>query len=241
MLWGILAVVFVVAFGGIFFLTYYLLGEPRLVERLRPLPFAQALARGLALAMEAGWRLHQGLGFGDLWGEEGAATFAGLNTLQGTTRMALRGDQPPHISAGNGLVFMLGYNVWQHEVREHRGQVTAQPPNIPGLMDWSYTAGLLALNEPAPEMGLYLGHFGPEAGLLTESARQVLAASEDLSTQAVLYATADHTLVGEEVFAPSAYLRVGLSHLALLFTQDVFRFLVLLALFLAPLYLVFGR
>jgi len=241
MLWGLLALVFVVAFGGVFFLVYYLFNEPRLAERLRPLPFAHALTRGLALAMEAGWRLHQGLGAGGLWGEEGAATFAGLNTLQGTVRMALRGDQPPQISAGNGLAYMLSHNVLRRQVREHRGAVAAQVPDIPGLLDWSYAAGLLALGEPTPEMGLYLGHFGPEAGLLTETGRQVLAASEDLSTQAVLYATADHTLLGEEVFATSAYLRVGLSHLALLFTQDVFRILVLLALFLAPLYLVFGR
>jgi hypothetical protein len=56
-----------------------------------------------------------------------------------------------------------------------------------------------------------VGSFGPEVGLLLDSAAQgkafTLAGSEALDAQAVMYALADEPLIGEEIFAAPAYLQ----------------------------------
>jgi hypothetical protein len=69
---------------------------------------------------------------------------------------------------------------------------------------------------------------------LTEAAdRQdttVIAASDSLPAQAVLYATSDELLIGEELFAAGAYHQAGDSHAASLVVQDIARWIVILAL-----------
>jgi len=81
---------------------------------------------------------------------------------------------------------------------------------------------------------ILLGHFGPEAALLTESAERAnvltLGASDDLSAQSVLFAASHEPLIGEELFAAGAYLGAGPSHAASLTLQDILRWLIILAL-----------
>ncbi len=236
----ILALLWVAAFGFALLVTYFLVADRSPREALRRIPFFDALVGALALAMEAGWGVHQGLGAGRLWGDEGAAGFAGLTALEGMGRMALRGDHPPQSSAGGGLLTLLAFNRWRMLYRSAARVPDVFPFQIPGMLPWGYTAGVLAFGEGNTEQAGFIGHYGAEAGLLTESAPRVLAASEDPSTQALLYAVADHTLVGEEVFASGAYLENGPSHIASLIVQDVFRILVLLALLAAPLVALLG-
>ncbi len=54
----------------------------------------------------------------------------------------------------------------------------------------------------------------------------VLAGTEDIQSQALLYATAEFPLIGEEVFAGGAYLDVGPAHRASLRVQDTVRFVI---------------
>jgi hypothetical protein len=79
-----------------------------------------------------------------------------------------------------------------------------------------------------------IGNFGPEAGLLTEAAERqnavVIAASESLIAQAVLYATSPETLIGEELFAAGAYVQAGSIHSASLLVQDILRWFIIIAL-----------
>jgi hypothetical protein len=54
----------------------------------------------------------------------------------------------------------------------------------------------------------------------------LLAGSENLSAQAVLYAAAQEPLIGEEVFASGAYLQAGPAHAASLRAEDITRWVV---------------
>jgi len=57
-----------------------------------------------------------------------------------------------------------------------------------------------------------------------------LAGTDDISTQAVLYATADEPLIGEELFAGGAYVDAGLLHTASLRAQDAIRWLLIIVI-----------
>ena len=58
----------------------------------------------------------------------------------------------------------------------------------------------------------------------------VIAASESLTAQAVLFASSPETLIGEELFAAGAYLNADSLHSASLLLQDIMRWLIIFAL-----------
>ena len=79
---------------------------------------------------------------------------------------------------------------------------------------------------------LVVGNFGPEVAFMSDAADKegtfILGASDALAGQAVLFATAEETLIGEETFAPAAYLDRGAFQTASLRTQDVLRWVLIL-------------
>jgi hypothetical protein len=79
-----------------------------------------------------------------------------------------------------------------------------------------------------------IGDFGAEAALLVEAADRedthLIAASDNLSAQSILYASAQDPLIGEDLFASGAYMGAGISHEASLQVQDVLRWLVIVAI-----------
>jgi hypothetical protein len=80
------------------------------------------------------------------------------------------------------------------------------------------------------------GQFGPEVLFLTEAQRrsgaQQIAGSSDYEALALMFITADHTLIGEEIFASGAYLERRGTHIASLLAQDGLRW-VLIVLIIA--------
>ena len=84
-----------------------------------------------------------------------------------------------------------------------------------------------------------MGNFGVEAALLTEAAERTntftLAASDNLVAQAVLYATAQEPLIGEELYAAGAYMDAGSVHSASLTVQDILRWLIIIVILLGAL------
>ena len=79
-----------------------------------------------------------------------------------------------------------------------------------------------------------MGDFGTESALLVEASDRenanLIAASDNLSAQAVFYASAQEPLIGEELFAAGAYVGAGTSHEASLNVQDILRWLIILAI-----------
>jgi len=59
--------------------------------------------------------------------------------------------------------------------------------------------------------------------------------TDDVQSQALLYATAAHPLIGEEIFAGGAYLRRDRAHLASLRVQDAMRLILILGILLGAL------
>jgi len=106
---------------------------------------------------------------------------------------------------------------------------------LTGFTPLAYAAGVMSIiRDENISSNVLIGNFGPEAGLLTEaSTRQkaaVIAASDSLTAQAVLFITTPETLIGEELFGAGAYVQAGPFHAASLILQDILRWLIIIAL-----------
>jgi hypothetical protein len=123
---------------------------------------------------------------------------------------------------------MMGVDV-QHE--SGAGQVA-------GLTPFSYAAGAMSIiHDCQVSANLLAGHFGAEAALLAEAAEQsgsvTLGGSDSLQGQAVIFASAQESLIGEDLYAGAAYLGGGMLHLASLKAQDVLRWVLVAGMILS--------
>jgi len=162
---------------------------------------------------------------------------AGLSMLRQLGETTSLSDRPSIATSGDGVVNLAAQDTLRsaHEALRiskpfdiNRGQLT-------GLTPFSYAAGALPImRDNQISTNVLIGNYGIEIALMTEAAERegsaVVAASDNLPAQAVLYATTPGTLIGEELFAAGAYNQAGNFHIASLLAQDVLRWLVILAL-----------
>jgi hypothetical protein len=200
---------------------------------LREIPAFKKLQQAIELSVESGSRLHISIGRGNLTSTESAAAFVGLNTLEHLSRTASNADNPPVATTGNAVLAMLArdtLNGWQRDysVSNPYDPTSAQ---LVGFTPFSYAAGTMSIiHDEKATAHILLGHFGNEVALITDAGEQsgglTLAGTDNLPAQAILYATIQEPLIGEEFFAGGAYLGSGKMHTASLITQDAFRWLI---------------
>lgn len=194
----------------------------------------QRIAR---LVVEDGTRLHFSLGNGSVLTPAGASALAGLALLRRLGEITSLSDRLPVATTGSGLLNLLA----QDTLRSAHDSVVVDKPfdmnnaRLTGFTPLSYAAGVIpSIRDESISSNVLIGSFGPEVGLLIEAAdRQnaaVIAASDSLTAQAVLYASSSETLIGEELFAAGAYVQAGSFHAASLVLQDILRWLIIVAL-----------
>lgn len=205
--------------------------------RLREIPALTQLARTLGLSIEDGTRLHISLGHGSLLDARGGSAFAALAMLRIIAERTSVSDMPSVASAGDPALGLLTQDTVQAGYKAAGADelYVHTTSRVTGLTPFSYAAGAMhiASNENV-STNILVGHFGPEAALLVDSADRdhvnLIGASDNLTGQAVLYAGSQEALIGEELFAAGAYLGAESSHAASLTVQDILRWLVILAL-----------
>jgi hypothetical protein len=188
------------------------------------------LGRSVGLAVEAGRRLHVSLGSGSLNGLESGSALMGLTILQRIARAASISDRPPVATSGDTPVTLLSQETLHstYSAIGASGQYDPLAGQVSGLTPFSYAAGTLpVIYDQQVSANVLVGHFGSEVGLIADAGERsgslVLAGSDSLTGQAVLYATAEEPLIGEELYASGAYLQAGPMHVASLRAQDVIR------------------
>lgn len=205
--------------------------------RLREISAFTRLIRTVGLSIEDGKRLHISLGHGSLLDARGGSAFAGLAMLRKIAERTSVSDMPSVASAGDPVIGLLTQDTIQAGYQAAGVDELYVPTTgrITGLTPFSYAAGAMhiASNENV-STNILVGHLGPEAGLLADSSDRarvtLIGASDNLAGQAVLYASSEEALVGEELFAAGAYLGGEAAHTASLTVQDILRWLVILAL-----------
>lgn len=225
-LWGL---VVLVAFIGLMF--FFVGPGRRLRVSFREMPAFDALGKAVERAVEAGERVHISLGTGSVIGSDSAPALVGLAVLSRVARATSMSDRPVVATAGDGAMAILAQDTLRTAYREVNRAERYDPTSgrLLGSTPFSYVAGLplvLALEDVSVHM--LNGSFGVEGALAADLGQRtayfVIAGTDDIQTQALLYATAENPLIGEEVFASGAYLNVGNMHRASLQAQDWIRY-----------------
>jgi hypothetical protein len=228
-------------------LLFGLLGRRRPAS-FRPIPAFQALGRAIERAVEAGQRVHISLGTGSAVGQESAPAFAGLAALSRVARTTSMSDRPVVATTGDAAMAILARDTLRGAYQAV-GAAELYEPTAGRLLaptPFSYIAGLpLVLATEEISVHMLAGSFGVEAALAADFGERqnafVIAGTDDVQSQALFFATAEHPLLGEEVFATGAYLEVGGLHPASLRTQDALRWLITLLVLGGTLLSTFGE
>ena len=214
---------------------------------LRPIQAFERLGHAIGLAVENGTRLHISLGRGNLFTARGGSALAGLAMLRRLAERPSVSDRPPIVTSGDASLSILSQDTLQagYKAAGADDQYRATTGRLTGLTPFSYAAGTIPVTrDENVSANVLLGDFGAEAALLAEAADRentdLIAASDNLSAQAILYAAAQDPLIGEELFASGAYVGAGPSHEASLLVQDVLRWLVILAILVGALLRMVG-
>jgi hypothetical protein len=235
---GILGLLLVILSVGMI-VIFAAAGRNRPGHNIREIPAFTRLRRAVGLAVEVGTRLHISLGRGSFLGIQNGAALAGLEMADRITRAASISDRPPVATAGEGILGILAQDTLQNVYRSLgiESQYDPSSAQVTGLTPFSYAAGTLPLMEEGQvSASLLSGHFGAEAALIADAAERsgtlIIGGSDNLAGQAVLFAVGQEPLIGEEVYAGSAYLGAGTIQEASLRMQDVLRWVVIVVIIL---------
>ena len=235
---GLIGLAFVLLFLVLMIISATAQGK-RPEEGLREISAFNNLRRAIGLAVEAGSRLHITLGRGSVLGRESTSAFVGLSVLDRLARLASTGDNPPIATAGNSSLVILAQDTLsgsyqQLGLGEQYKSTTAQ---MVGFTPFSYAGGALAMAaDKNTGASILIGNFGAEVALITDAGERsgnlTLAGTDNIPAQAVLYATAQEPLIGEEIYAGGAYVNAGPMHFASLRAQDMIRWILVAVILL---------
>jgi hypothetical protein len=228
-------------------LFYLFSNRTREKINLRGIQAFSHFRREVDLAVEAGKRLHISLGRGGINDLQGGSTFIGLTILDRCARDASNSDRPPVTTSGDGLVTILSQDTLQSTYRSLATEQRYDPTNarLTGLTPLAFAAGTLpAIQDEHISANILAGHFGAEIALLTEAGERsrslTVAGSDSIPAQAVLYATTDEPLLGEELYAAGAYLGASAAHTASLGMQDIMRWVLVVVIVIGAILKLLG-
>jgi hypothetical protein len=237
-------------FGLVFLSAAMMLGLSFLRRKSRPvfrdIPAFTRLRQAVGLAVEDGSRLHLSLGRGTLITPQSASALAGLALLRRLAELTSAGDQPPIATSGDATLTILSQDALQAAAKYFDQNVSdPMTGRLTGLTPFSYAAGAIAaIRDEKVSANVLMGNFGVEVALMTDAVERentfVLAGSDNLTAQAVIYASAQEPLIGEEIFAAGAYVNSGSMHSASLTVQDILRWLIIAAILVGALLTLAG-
>ncbi len=242
----IFGLVFFLVFAGAIF-YFYNSGRGRTERRVRDIPAFTVLRQAVGLAVEAGTRLQVSLGRGSITTTESAVGFAGLSVLDRIARAASISDRPPLGTSGDGALTILSQDTLQGVYRSLgvENQYSFTAGRLLGVTPFSYAAGTIpVIDYEQVSANVLIGNFGNEVALIADAGARrnsmTIAGTDNLTGQAVIFATAQEPLIGEEAFAGGAYLGANPIHEASLHAQDLFRMILIVVMLLGSLLAIFG-
>ncbi|MDQ6695660.1 MAG: hypothetical protein M3014_14835 [Chloroflexota bacterium] len=211
------------------------MGRPISVRTIRAY---EATREGLARAAETGQALHTSPGTGLIsgGGVNAASTLAGMNVVESMGRVAAITGAPVIATTNGAVTYALADNALRRGYRRAGWTSDTESGGVRFITHAdavTYAAHVADVAEQAHvSQAVMAGYFGPEVLLITEAQRrtnaQQIIGSSNPESLAMLHITADHTLIGEEIFASGAYLEHRTSHLASLLAQDGLRYAVII-------------
>ncbi|MBN1890593.1 MAG: hypothetical protein JW850_21545 [Thermoflexales bacterium] len=232
----------VLCFGALTFAFWIVLLKRRPLS-LRTIAAYLALPKLQSRSIETGQSLHVSLGTAGVGGADTAATLSGLAVLEGMVEEAVASDSPPTITVADPTTLILAQDALRRAYVRQNNPAGYDPRSVHMIAAQAMPYAAAAMDMLAPgrvSANVMIGAFGPEAAMIVEQGAQrgvaQVVSSSNVTTLPLLYPSSDHLLVGEEMFVSGAYIGANPGHVASLVVQDLFRWLLVLAiLFGAPL------
>jgi hypothetical protein len=229
-----LALAFLLGFIGLltFFTVRVRAGQKPALRRIRAFDTLKGL---MARAVESGRGLHVSLGIGSMANQSTADSLAGLSALNFLSEQAAETGTPPIVSMSDPTVMLFAQNV----VRTTHADSLAGVEEAVRQIRWiapqpaAYVAGVMNILDSEEVDGtVMVGKFGDEYLLMGETAARHgmahIGGTSDPNTLPFIYASAQETLLGEEIYAAGAYLENNPAHVASLVAQDGIRWVIAL-------------
>jgi len=237
---------FVFIFFGLIF-VFAVLGKTRLGLKLREIRAFTKIREAIDTSVESGSRLHLSIGRGGLIGVENGSALVGLTVLRKIAQLASESDNPPITTSGEATLTILSQSTLRDTYREINIVDRFDPVagRLTGLTPFSFAVGVMPIiYDENVSANVLLGHFSSEVAFITDTGEQnnciTVAGTDDLTGQAVILATTDDILIGEELYASGAYINAGSTHFASLFAQDVMRWLLVFGILGGVVLKIFG-
>jgi hypothetical protein len=218
---------FVFAMGQVFLIASISTG---LRPRFRSIPLFGLLRGQTGRAIESGRALHVSIGVGGLGGDEVTTTLAGLQIVEYLAAEAAASGISPIITTADPTALLLAQDTLRRPyIRQgDLSSYSSLSARLAALNPVQYAAATMDyLAHDNVLANVMSGSFGPEIGLIEHETTKhdlfKLNAAADPRALAVLSATSEHLLIGEEMFAAKAYLQARPAQLASLRAQDIVR------------------
>lgn len=210
--------------------------------KLRPMPALEQLPAAVGRSAETGQPLHVSVGVAGVGGTTTAETWAGLTVLSRLADEAAASDTPLMVTVADPTVLPLAQDVVRRAFIRHGNPEGYDPTQVRFIAPEpvAYAAGVMGLLDREQLTGnVMIGTFGTEYLLMGETGarrgvRQVVGTS-DPNTLSLMYASADETLIGEEIFAGGAYMMGLPAQVASLLAEDWARWLIILVIIVAAI------
>jgi hypothetical protein len=204
---------------------------------LRRIKAFNEIKSAAARAVEEGRPFHLGLGTGRVTDVTTADTLAGLYTLDYLAKQAAATNSPPIVSTADPAAMLLAHNSLRTAYGDNASGAAKAYRDVRfiGPQPAAYAAGVMAfLGVDDVAANVLIGRFGDEYLLMGEAAAwrntEHIGGASDPSVLPFVYASAQETLLGEELFATGAYLQRKVTHVGSLLAQDTMRWVVSLAI-----------
>ena len=216
-------------------LLILLIYRRRRTPALRSIAAFDRLPHQMSRAAESGQSLHFSLGTGGVGGSDTVASLVGLSTLAYLAEQGVATGTPPLVTVSNTALLPLAQNVLRQAYiqRGRRDDFSWGQVRLISPAPMAYALGTMdILSRESVLANVMLGAFGPEVALIAHAGAAAglmqIAGSDDPQALAVLYASDDTLVVGEELYATDAYLDRVPAKLLSLVAEDVVRLVLIL-------------
>ncbi len=246
----VIGLIALVAFGSMQFLyiASYRTGRSR--PRFRAISAFSLLRGQMGRAIESGRDLHVSIGTGSISGEDTATTLAGIAIVEYLAEEAGVSGIAPVATTSDPTSLLLAQEALRRPyVRQ--GDLSNYPrlsARLTAVNPIQYAGATMDLLNHEPVLAnIMSGAFDANIALIDQAAGNndlpQLSGAADARALAVMAASSDNLLVGEEMYAAKAYLSAPLPHLASLRAADIVRVIVIvliIALFVAGIFVELG-
>jgi hypothetical protein len=233
----------------LFILFIYCIREARRgkVPQIRKLAALDAIEEAVGRATEVGRPVHFSPGIIELTHERSAQTLAGLSVLSYVAKLCARYDTDLVTTIMKPDVYVVAEEIVKQSFLEEGkpDRFSGEMVRFIGAEQFAYAAaavGIMYREQVAAN--IMIGSWLAEALLLTEAGAQTggiqVTGSATVAQLPFLVVASDYCLIGEEIYAASAYLSQNSVELAVVRGQDLAKVAVIALMCVGSVLLAFG-